>query len=102
MIEDLISMMLPFCETSLSLKNRQEESPVSLIKQVSLKQIFSEHYDDLFIQVTAKPAKSSQAEVKKVSSGSSSDPVDVFDEFSKTKSSEPKPLNLSMQQAQEK
>lgn len=52
--------------------------------------IFKEHYEELFLEEVSPAIK------KMVSSGSDDDPIDVFDEFSKTQSSPPIPLNISM------
>jgi hypothetical protein len=58
----------------LEIKNRNGKTPVHLVKSDSLKQIFKEHFD-LFLEEVSPS-------IKKVSSGSDDDPIDVFDEFS--------------------
>lgn len=74
LIEDIISTILPFCEKSLGIKNRNEKSPLMLVQSDSLKTLFKEHFDFLFLEEVSPLGK-------KNSSGSSDDPIDL-DEFS--------------------
>jgi hypothetical protein len=45
-IEDIIQLILPFCEASLSMVNRNHKNPIQLVRSLDLKQILQDYFDE--------------------------------------------------------
>ena len=46
LVDSIIQLVLPFCEASLQKANRNNKTPIQLIKSQDLRQIFQDYFDE--------------------------------------------------------